>query len=203
MTTIYVTDKDTLPKRSDADLYETEHTLIQAAMEVFAPAKAFHVLDIGAGDGRWGAYAKQYTDCRSLVGVERRDVPPPSKDFYLWYNQTDFLEFNTSPLLSFDFIVSNPPYYIAEPIIKHAWTMLADRGTMIMLLRLSFQAGVKRYKSFWNKYPPTTVGVLARRPSFYGGGTNATDYGLFHWIKGQGTPGQWPTILINYEREPK
>jgi len=63
-------------------------------------------------------------------------------------------------------------------------------------------SGVARYNDLWQIYPPTTVGVLSRRPSFYGGSTNATDYAIFHWIKGRGNPREWKTILLLHERKP-
>lgn len=197
MTTIYISDKTKLPARAEFDFYPTELNLIRAALAQFVPARADSILDIGAGDGRWGMEAQQRTRAKYLAGIDIRSLPKPS-GFSEWVTG-DFLSWQ--PARQFDLIVSNPPYHLAEPIIRKAYDLLNLDGTMVMLLRLAFQAGVSRARSLWQDCPPLTVGVCSRRPSFYGNGTNGTDYGLFHWIKGQGTPGQWKTILISYERE--
>lgn len=199
MTTIYITNKTNLPDRRTFDHYPTELTLVKAALAQFAPPIARSILDIGAGDGRWGIEAQRLTGAAQLTGVDIRTLPKPG-EFTEWYT-TDFLKWQSAGC--YDLIVSNPPYYLAESIIRRAWGMLADGGTMIMLLRLAFQAGVSRYTGLWCDCPLTAVGVCSRRPSFYGNGTNGTDYGVFHWIKGEGTPGRWETILINHERNRK
>lgn len=196
MTTIYISDKEKLPERKAFDLYATEWNLIRAALGTFAPKQAFSILDIAAGDGRWGIEAQRLTKPTCLIGVDVRPLPQPS-GFSEWYT-ADFLEWN--PARPVDLIVSNPPYRFAERIIRHAWDMLSDGGTMIMLLRLAFQAGVKRGRGLWQDCPLVSVGVCSLRPSFYGGGTNGTDYGIYHWIKGQGTPGRWDAMRINHQR---
>lgn len=198
MTTIYVTDKTTLPERRFADFYPTEKTLIRAALAEFCPPTAAAILDIGPGDGRWGQLARLRTGGAALVGVDLRPLARPA-GFTAWHT-ADFMTW-PGPAESFDLIVSNPPYHIAEKIIRRAWGMLADGGTMIMLLRLAFQAGTGRAGGLWQDCPLTSVGVCSRRPSFYDGGTNGTDYGVFCWVKGKGTPGRWSTVLINYERD--
>lgn len=204
MTTIYVSDKDALPERHDADLYVTEHTLIVAALKQYAPLSATSILDIGAGDdGRWGLLAQAQTGAISLTGIEMREIENIPPKFTEWYTQ-DFLSFK--PAHGYDLIVSNPPYYIAEPIIRKAWDMLLPGGTMMMLLRLSFLEGVTRYQHLWQELPVTEVGVCARRPSFYGGKTNGTAFAIFVWAKDmQGNPSGKPLqsrlSFLNYERE--
>ena len=51
--------------------------------------------------------------------------------FTEWHQNRDFLTLETDR--PFDMIVSNPPYYCAEEIIRRAWTMLAPGGHMVML----------------------------------------------------------------------
>lgn len=201
MTTIYVSDKTKLPARKNADLYPTEKTLIDAALKHVLPIDTRGIktiLDIGAGDGRWGQLA--YKACyqpETLVGVEKRPTEKPA-GFTDWY-VGDFLTWK-SPY-QYDLIVSNPPYSVAEKVIRRGWDMLNEDGYMVMLLRLAFQAGIDRFNNLWKEIPPVMVAVSARRPSFYGGGTNGTDYGVYLWHKGPKTFDGWVTTLFNYERE--
>lgn len=198
MTTIYVGDKTTLPARAPFDLYATEPDLIRAALSISPLFGVESILDIAAGDGRWGIAAQQRTRAAHLVGVDIRPLTAPA-GFSEWHT-ADFLKWETDQ--QFDLIVSNPPYRYAEKIVRRAWGMLTYHGEMIMLLRLSFQAGMKRNAGLWRDCPLKTVGVCSRRPSFYGGGTNGTDYGIFHWQKGpgQGKPGEWSSVLLSHER---
>ena len=210
MTTIYVNKDKELPERKTHDLYETERNLIVAAYDYEIPDKrSLKVLDIGAGDGRWGEEVKWINKDVYLVGVEIDPNRERPLGFNEWYN-CDFLTWETDE--KFDLIVANPPYYKAEEIIRKAWNMLANDGSMIMLLRLAFQAGsddrgvVKgRYQSLWNEIYPYQVKICSRRPSFYDGGTNGTDYGVYYWSKDAegkciGIPRQWTVKLMNYDR---
>lgn len=202
MTTIYVTKNTTLPERKDFDLYPTEQSLIEAVFATMPlrKKKQVQVLDIGAGDGRWGLTAgKSIGVPSSLWGVDLRDVPAP-QGYAAWYNQTDFLTWE--PGTRFDVIVSNPPYYIAEECVRKAWDLLADDGQMYFLLRLAFAEGVGRYNGLYKSMPLSMLGVLSRRPSFYGGKTNGTAYGVFVWDKSRSSsdPYEFTTRFIYYDR---
>lgn len=78
-------------------------------------------------------------------------------------------------------VVGNPPYSMAEEHIRFAIDATGNRGMVGMLLRLNFLGGQKRYASFWRNNPPNIVHVLSRRPSFTGGGSDATEYAFFVW----------------------
>lgn len=203
MTTIYVNKDALLPERMKNDLYTTEWSLVRTAISTYAPLYATSVLDIGAYDGRWGLAAAERNGARALAGVELEDMPKPA-GFTHWYGKQDYLEWDAS--IGFSLIVSNPPYNIAEKIIRKAWTELLPGGAMIMLLRLAFQSSLIRYQGLWNEIYPHTVAVCSRRPSFYGGGTNGTDYGIYVWEKSPdgeplGEPRRWRSELLIYERE--
>lgn len=210
MTTIYITKDRILPNRIPFELYPTERNLIRAALTTCRPkATIKRILDVGAGDGRWGSVAREFYPNAVIVGVEIRDLPKP-KEFDFWY-RADFLQWGSRD--RFDLIVGNPPYgpevegvSTAECFIKRAWRLLlAPKGTMILLLRLAFQSGVARYNGLWDYCPLYKLAVLSRRPSFYDGGTNGTDYGLYIWRKRlngepDGDSRKWPTELLIYER---
>jgi hypothetical protein len=224
MTTIYTTKP--LPARRPDEHYPTEASLIDAAIDKYAPLLFSGIaLDPGAGDGRWGQ-ALKYTFHRAKVhGVELREVGQPHS-FDLWWGGCDFLKFE--PGYRYDLIIGNPPYgpkvpqarmnekgqYItvsvplAEHFIRIGFRLLSPGGRMIYLLPLQLQAGQDRYNNLWVTHPPTLVAVVSPRPSFglnqHGRrGTNGTDYGLYCWDKTiggvcAGTPRKWKTELFNY-----
>jgi hypothetical protein len=204
MTSIYIKEGTELPERHSNDDYITERTLIYRALHEFLPARrVYGILDVGAGDGRWGSIAREITHANVVVGVELQEMPAPD-DFTDWFSGQDFLTWKTN--YTFDLIVSNPPYSIAEECIRKSWDLLEAGGTMIMLLRLAFQASIRRYNGLWVEIHPHTVAVCSRRPSFYGGGTNGDEYGIYIWKKDRwgmpvGNPRQWNTKLFIYPRD--
>lgn len=79
----------------------------------------------------------------------------------------------------YDLIFTNPPYSQAKEIIEHALTTW-PYATVVMLLRLNFLGSQTRH-AFWQKFPPNELHALSCRPSFTGGGTDATEYAWFVW----------------------
>jgi len=88
----------------------------------------------------------------------------------------DFFELSNAEL-RYDFIITNPPFGLAQEFIEKSLTLA---NCVVMLLRLNFLASSKR-KEFWQKHRPTAVHVLTKRPSFTGKGTDACDYAWFVW----------------------
>jgi len=77
-------------------------------------------------------------------------------------------------------IITNPPYSIAQEFIEKCFKIADQNTEIIMLLRLAFLESKKRYE-FWQKHPVSELYVLSKRPSFTGGGTDATAYAWFVW----------------------
>jgi Eco57I restriction-modification methylase len=133
----------------------------------------------------------------------------------------------------FDVIVTNPPYgpqvkgtaKVEKIFSSHGWKyegqssltlseiyirvgldLLAPNGCMIYLLQLQMLAGADRGLNLWQTHAPELVWVCSRRPSFYDGKTNGTDFGLFFWCKYsdgtlRGGKGQWTMETFMYERD--
>lgn len=81
-------------------------------------------------------------------------------------------------------VVTNPPYSLAEPFVRHALGTVPSAGTVAMLLKLNFLEGIRRKKLF-EESPPSWVYVFSRRlkfpmPSGQGGGVLA--YAWFVWL---------------------
>ena len=83
-----------------------------------------------------------------------------------------------------DHVVTNPPYSLAEPFVRHALDVAS--GTVAMLLKLNFLEGVGR-KRLFEEHPPEWVYVFSRRIKFplpAGAGGGVLAYAWFVWRAG-------------------
>lgn len=97
---------------------------------------------------------------------------------------------------------------MAEMFIRKGHDLLKAGGVMMCLLESQFASSVDRYYGLWETHAPVRQWVCSRRPSFYGGGTNATEFSVFVWEKdyagkNRGIAHEWQTKLLMYERAPK
>jgi hypothetical protein len=83
-----------------------------------------------------------------------------------------------------DLIITNPPYSLALPFIERAIAEMAPCGIAAFLTRLNFLGSQKR--AAFHKKHPADIYVLSQRPSFTGGGTDATEYCWMVWGTGGG-----------------
>lgn len=182
MPTIYTTK--VLPKRIDKDFYRTPHAVIEAAMNRFGQRDAQFFCDVGAADGRWGLSAIACADnpiC--LVGVDIRELPKPDR-FTFWHTMdyTRPLECELMSVKRFDFIVSNPPFGVAEAIIWNAWGQLKPRGKMLFLLPSDFWYSAGRHRGLWRQLPPVERCSVVKRIPFTGD-SNPNNHDLYFWAK--------------------
>lgn len=187
--------RTTKPRVPREDFFESPPWVVQAIYP-HLPA-AFEVLDPCAGRGailaeigRLHDDANQGRAPIGLVGYElnperaaecRDNLRPPRAGIVEVANALD-ANWLAPPL-----VVMNPPYSQAEAFVRKALAEVARGGSVFALLRLGFLASAKR-RSFHRQHP-CDVYVLSRRPSFTGGGSDATDYGWFAFGPGRG--GRW------------
>lgn len=113
-----------------------------------------------------------------------RPVAMPALSDY--HGQLDFLTIPDD--VSFDVIITNPPFYLAEEFVRKA---LRHAEHVVMLLRLAFLES-RRREQFHQEHP-SDVFVLSRRPSFMSNGaTDSSAYGWFVWGPGRG--GRWSIL---------
>ena len=211
MPSIYVDNRGMLPKRKPHDLYPTQRALIRAGLP-FAlnyvyymnayRQRPFRILDLGAGDGRWGeaaaSYFRQYFSQVELTGVEIRDVPKPAA-FNYWH-VGDALTWEP-PAYRYDIVAGNPPFDVATELIYLAHKV--SMGNVLFLLPRDFGGSSGRYAGLQIDHPVFVENVSARRPSFTGdNGTGGTVYSLWHWVADQGVPHQWMTRTFDWETDP-
>ena len=89
-------------------------------------------------------------------------------------------------LKQYDNVVTNPPYNIAEGVLKKCLD-ISKRKTCL-LLRSAFLEGAGRYERIYKETPPSRVLIFSKRLSIFpsnsiktGGGT--TSYAWFIWEK--------------------
>ena len=88
-----------------------------------------------------------------------------------------------------DTIITNPPYKLAEKFILKALSSVKDKGKVIMLLKLLFLEGQKKYVTIFKDNPPKVIYIFSYRTNCYindirdktGG---AVCYAWYVWEKG-------------------
>lgn len=79
----------------------------------------------------------------------------------------DFLEWSNGE--KYDFIISNPPYSLAQEFIEHGLELLVPNGQMAMFLKIQFLEGQKR-KFFFEDNPPRYIYVFRNRMATWNNG---------------------------------
>jgi len=194
---IITTDKVLRP-RSKNDYYPTPSGMVREVARQTILAPVDNILDPGAGEGVWGRVYKERFPSAHLTGVELRDLEKP-EEYDDWF-VTDYLEWETDK--TFDLIVGNPPYSLAEPFVRKSMELLRPGGRIMFLLRLTFLASQTRYYGLYEDCGLHSVMVSSRRPSFtLDGRTDADDYAIFVWDKfpSKAFIGSW--LMWEYDNE--
>lgn len=95
-----------------------------------------------------------------------------------------------------DWIITNPPFRLAEQFFHRAWEIKGLEG-FAMIVRTSFLEGVGRYENMFKLNPPSIVAQFAERVPMVKGrltatGSTATSYCWMVWMMGeQGTRMMW------------
>jgi hypothetical protein len=128
----------------------------------------------------WATRALCEHMARALEGyfntVYATDVHP-----YGYGGLADFLF--PSPIRA-DWIVTNPPFRLAEQFIARASEVAAEG--VAMLVRIAFLEGVSRYKWLFSRNPPNVIAQFSERVPMFKGrvdatGSSATAYCWLVW----------------------
>lgn len=157
-------------KRRDADYYPTPYEdAIKPFLDENPPLLPGLWLEPCVGDG---AIVRGVE--RHITGVTwdtcdiRPDCGYPGADI------CDFLVVPAPPRPIYDVCMTNPPFTLGLQFVQHA---LRFARRVAMLLRVGFVETKER--SDWLRANPFDVYMLSKRPSFTGGGTDASHYGWF------------------------
>lgn len=141
------------------------------------------ILEPGCGGGAFLRAASETWPRAALLGV---DILPACKGPGTVRRQDLF-----DPQLrgQFDLSLGNPPYDDAEAFVRRSIDLVREGGHAAFLLRISFLSSQGRVP-LYREHPLSYFWPIAGRPSFTGGGSDTSEYGLFAWRKGARLPGR-------------
>ena len=172
-------------KRDKLDRYYTPDDFARACVARMTIPEGAEVLEPSVGGGAFVRAVLAAT--KGTADVTGVDMDAYADGFTLCDEITigDFLDY--ADLLAnpgFDVVIGNPPYYCADLHVRAALKCAPRVG---FLLRINFLEGQKRAQ-LWQDTPLAAVHVFSRRPSFTGGGSDATGYAFFVWDKSHEGP---------------
>lgn len=162
--------------REKLDFYATDQRAIKELLkrETFRE----HIYEPSCGQGHIGKVLEEYG-----YKVKATDI------CYRGYGEEREVDFFTVTENTLD-IVTNPPYFCAEPFLKHALEISREQVKIAMLFRLAFLEGQKRYDLF-REHPPQKVYVFAKR-------LNCAKNGEFEKCKSSGIAFAWFIWEVGY-----
>jgi hypothetical protein len=172
-------------ERREADFYETPSSAMLPFLPVLLQLPRGRWLEPCAGHG---AIPRMLDDCGfdgmvdawdlvELRGEAQRqllDLAGCNARVDLICTGQDYLQWR--PESRYAVAITNPPFSIAQDIVNK---MRAEADVAVALLRLNFLGSRKR--ATWLAGAEPDVYVLSERPSFTGGGTDATEYAWMVW----------------------
>ena len=145
--------------RKASDFYPTPPEATVALLKFLSlPAQA-HIWEPACGEGHM-------VDVMEAMGYEVTGTDIQAGD--------DFL---TIPLMGCDWIITNPPFRLAEQFIRQC---AKHKKPFALLLKVQFWNAAKRYKLF-REITPTRVLPLTWRPDFTGKGQAMMDMAWCVW----------------------
>jgi hypothetical protein len=164
--------------RQETDFYATPEWCVQKLMNNLPPLD--RVLDPAAGNGAiLEAIRTRYPDVNQRGFEIVAEMARKDTEFIATRDALGPGDWNAPA-----YIIMNPPFRDAQKFVERSLLEVGHNGTVCALLRLNWLAGQSRRE--FHRQNPADVYVLARRPSFTGGGTDATEYAWFVWGANRG-----------------
>lgn len=185
--------------------------VIMPNMDVFAPDSFLRQLSVWEPACNRGHMAKPL---REFFGrVHASDIHDYGYESGDWCQDrvVDFLfPGSESPAIAkngVDWIITNPPFRLAEQFIERAWQINGVQGVAV-IVRTSFLEGIGRYENLFKRNPPSIVAQFTERVPMVKGrltatGSTATAYCWLVWMMGEhGTRLVWiPPCRKQLERD--
>ena len=145
--------------RTENDYYATNPEAVKMLLSAHS-FKGKKILEPCVGAGHIANILKDYFG-EDIVGIDIIDrgfIPTITENFLDW---------KTSE--SFDTIITNPPYSLANEFIIKCMELLEPGGQLAMFLKIQFLEGVKREQLF-KKYSPKYLYVFKKRMCVFNNG---------------------------------
>lgn len=179
--------------RHPDDFYSTPAWATRSLLRAFGAIGLTRetVLDPCCGDGAILDVVKAEWPWMKLAGYELNEQRADAARSKHSVKQRDALSAEPWTTTATDprWIITNPPYGLALQFAQRAIAEISNEndhgqatGTVAMLMRLNWLASQKR--AAWMRAQTPSVFVLPKRPSFTGGGMDATDYAWMVWRRG-------------------
>jgi len=145
---------------SENEFYSTHPDSVQCFLNEFKLPTTFKILEPCCGLGNISRVLVQNGyDVISTDLVDRGYYQ--MTDIGKTFLSADFFNIKTlNPEIKV--IMTNPPFSLAEQMIRHALNILPTDGYLIMYLKLTFLEGKKRFKLFQD-FPPQTIYIHSSR----------------------------------------
>lgn len=140
--------------RAEDDFYATNPEDVERFLKVYGQI-AGTVLEPCIGQGHIAKVLHKHGNV-VICGIDIKD-----RNSGFITKITDFLSYENNKGV-FDYVVTNPPYSLAEEFIRKSMEHVKEDGKVIMFLKLQFLEGTRRQK-FFNEYPPKYIYVCRKR----------------------------------------
>lgn len=173
-----------MKKRHYLDFYETQAKLTEVLLG-HLPIRFRYLPDsiFECCNGN-GAISKILAQKFGTDRLYTNDIDPEKPSNFHWdMAKPEGWEFLKNHPLSFDWVISNPPFSVAPLIIPHAYNC-AYKG-VAMLLRLSYLEPCQDRADWLKQHPPTKLIIFSPRPRFRPDtkGSDSVTVGWFIWEK--------------------
>lgn len=174
-------------EREALDYYSTPTEEVANILELLnIDFKNQTILEPSAGGGHMLTSIIDYAKDAKIIATDIQDRVKCREDLIILAGKEyDFLSDNYPYSENIDYIIMNPPYAVIEPFVMKALG-IANKG-VIMLGRLQFLEGEKRFENILSINPPTDVYVYVDRIACYKNGNinekmaSAQAYAWFIW----------------------
>lgn len=164
--------------RNKDDLYETPYWLIEAEIprikQILGNIRNPTIWEPCAGNGRITRVLKHFLPNANIISSDIGDFEGLDKP------NLDFLSVDWDRAGYYDMIISNPPFFLAQEIIRHAQVVVGLNGSVLMLERLNFFGSKKREPWLSSDLPNSDISP--RRASFLPTGQcDSVEYAWLEW----------------------
>ncbi len=99
----------------------------------------------------------------------------------------DALKLPPAPISKCDLIITNPPFKLADQLVRHFWPHMHEGASLAFLLSVTFVASSDRWvpgSGLFEIAPLHYMIPIVPRPTFIGGKSPQFEAALFVWTKG-------------------